>query len=85
MAGAFLFEKKEYDKAAYYLQRAYLLNDENPDTLYYLGALSYERGDITTAINCFNASVDYGASDEILSGIAWYVDKIGGEEENDEE
>lgn len=85
MAGAFLFEKKEYDKAAYYLQRAYLLNDENPDTLYYLGALSYERGDITTAINCFNASVDYGASDEILSGIAWYVDRMGGEEENDEE
>lgn len=85
MAGALLLENKEYDRAAYYLQRAYALDDENPDTLYFLGALYFELGDVNTAIDCFNASIDYGASEEIMSGIAWYVDRMDGEEEKEDE
>ena len=84
MAGEILFERREYYKALYYLQRAYDLDDENPDTLYFLGALSFELGDIDSAIKCFMASIDYGATDEIKSGIAWYAKKISGEEEDDE-
>ena len=84
MAGVILFEKNELDKASYYLQRAYELDDTNPETLYFLGALAYEFNDINMAIDCFSAAIEYGASDVIKGSIAWYVDKMGSEEEEDD-
>ncbi|MCR4625321.1 MAG: hypothetical protein K5795_05040 [Lachnospiraceae bacterium] len=80
MAGILLFENKEYDRAIYYLQWAYTLNEEDTDTLYYLGALFYEIGDQEAALYYFKEALDYDASEAIKSGIAWYLDQMRKEE-----
>lgn len=84
MAGILLYNNNEYDKALYYLLQAYKLDEENAETLYYLGALNYEVGDVDAAIEYFGMAIDNDASEEIISGIAWYVDQMIGEGDNAE-
>ncbi|MCR4927838.1 MAG: hypothetical protein K5927_07635 [Lachnospiraceae bacterium] len=76
MAGIAQFEKKNYKGVDFLLCSALELDDQDPLTLYYLGASSFEQGKYNRGIEYFNRSVKYGADDEIASWIAWYIRRL---------
>lgn len=75
-AGVMKIDFKQYSSALYYLYNAYAVNNENPQTLYFLGVASYQTGKREDALYFFNASVENGADDTICSLIKGYLDEM---------
>ncbi len=75
-AGVTQFEQGNHKGAEYYLLAAYNLDDSNPTTLYYLGAVKYAQNEWEEAKEFFNASVEAGANDTLCSYIAWYLQEM---------
>lgn len=76
-AGVSRFEQKNYKSAEYYLLNAYNLDENNPSTLYYLGAVKYAQNEVDEALKYFDAAVAAGANETLCSYIAWYLKEIG--------
>lgn len=89
MAGISRFEQHNLVSAEYYLLRAYKLDPEIPETLYYLGAVKFRQFDYETGENYFSEAVEKGADEEIQSYILWYLEhkdtEIIGEQKGGEE
>ena len=80
-AGIACFEQGRIANAEFYLKNALAQEPEDPVTLYYLGAVSYMKGDIEGADDYFRQSIGAGASDEMISWMAWYMNQAAGREE----
>ncbi|MBP0970129.1 MAG: hypothetical protein J5744_08295, partial [Oscillospiraceae bacterium] len=80
-AGIACFEQGKNANAEFYLRNALAQDPEDPVTLYYLGAVSYMKGDIESADSYFRQSIGAGASDEMISWMAWYMNEAEGREE----
>ena len=75
--GMLLLDKKEYEKATYYLLKAYELSEKPDGKLsYYLGVALIEQGKNSEALALFEQATSIGVDDECLADIAWYVDQI---------
>ncbi|MBQ7714321.1 MAG: hypothetical protein IJT70_00450 [Clostridia bacterium] len=71
--GIIYFDDNKYEKADYYLTKAYVCDGgEDGEIAYYLGASMYEQGRIDQAFEMFEAAADAGVNDEIGGYIAWY-------------
>lgn len=77
-AGGMLFDNKEYEKAAYYLTRAYdNMSEADPEILYYLGAVMYEMKHPEKAWPLFLEALEAGADETTVGNIAWYYESAG--------
>ena len=84
-AGGLLFDRGEYDKAAYYLTRAMLYGtEEDPEVYYYLGAALCEQEHYEKGLPLLNRAYELGADEALLCGIASYVERSGMGEKTDE-
>ncbi len=80
--GMLLLDSKEYEKATYYLLKAYELSEEPSGELsYFLGVALMEQGKESEALPLFEQAVELGVDEEYLSDIAWYAEQISSEEE----
>ena len=75
-AGVMKIDFKQYNSALYYLYNAYAVNQENPQTLYFLGVASYKTGKTEDALYYFNASVENGADNTVKALIKGYLDEM---------
>lgn len=75
MAGIARFEQNNLVSAEYYLLRAKKLDEENPQTLYYLGAVKFKQKEYETGESYFNEALRLGADEEIQSYILWYLEQ----------
>lgn len=74
--GMLLLDKKEYEKATYYLLKSYEQAQEPDGELaYYLGVALMEQGRATEGLALFDQAVDLGVDDSSLADIAWYVEQ----------
>ncbi len=55
---AFLYLQTDLDKASSYLQQAYAVEPDDPDTLFAIGEVSFARADLTAAKEAFEAYLD---------------------------
>ncbi len=77
MCGYIKLGKKEYKEAEYYLTNAYTLNNENPMTCYYLGAVFYYENKLNMALDYFDKAIEYGVDEDTKSNIAWFLNEMG--------
>lgn len=77
MAGAVYMDQKEYDRAAYYLARAYESTSEaDPGLCYLFGAALIEQGRTTQGELLMLEALSKGADEETQSYIAWYLQRL---------
>lgn len=74
--GIVKIDLKQYRSAMYYLYNAYAMNEENPQTLYFLGVSNFETGNEEDALFFFNEAVRCGIDDTTKSYIKGYLDEM---------
>ena len=76
MAGITQYEKGNYSGADAFLKNTLELDQTDAVAWYYLGAISCEQGAPEYGKKCFVQAVENGASEELLSWIAWYMERM---------
>jgi tetratricopeptide (TPR) repeat protein len=77
-AGGLLYDRGEYDKAAYYLTRAMLYSEEDDaEVYYYLGATLCEQDNYEKGLPLLNRAYELGVDDHLLGCIKYYVEQSG--------
>ena len=79
--GAVLMDEEKYEKATYYLLKAYETSEEpDGETAYYLGVALIEQGKFSEGFSLFEEAMDIGVDEDIQANIAWYIQQATGEE-----
>ena len=79
--GALLMDDEQYEKATYYLLKAYeTAEDPDGELSYYLGVALIEQGKFSEGFSLFEQAMDIGVDEDIQSNIAWYIQQARREE-----
>ena len=80
--GMLLLDKKEYEKATYYLLKAYESYEEpNGQISYYLGVALIEQEQYSEGFELFRQAIDLGVDDESLADISYYIEQASADKE----
>lgn len=85
MAGMYATVGEEYNKATYYLEKAYTMQPDNAMVNYHFGELCYQLGMTLECINYFNRAYDLGISDDKIASIESYFFRIKGKHAKEDE
>lgn len=77
MAGVAAMMEGNYDAAFYRLYETLLLDAEDAETWFYLGACSYYQGDLESMRTYFETALEYGLDEEHQQEMLWYAEKAG--------
>ena len=76
MRGTLLLKKDDLKEAAYYLKKAYALDNSSCTTTYYLGVAAFKQGDYKKATYWFDISEGNRLKGSLNEKIKWYRNEI---------
>ncbi len=85
MAGVAKITSGEYKAAEYFLTRALLQDNTDPDIYYYLGVVSFNNNDLEGMKTYFDKAKKLKLSDEKKEHIKWYEDQNSSPETEEKE